>query len=168
VHDHANGQAQKFVNLAHPLGVALGQIIVHRDHVNAVPGKGIQIARQRGDQRLAFAGLHFRDLALVQHHAADELHVEVPHIQLPATGFADYGKRLGKKLVQDFLFSGDAFVGVFNAFKRRGNPLAELDRLRPQLFVRELLHFGLKRIDRADTRNEALDHALVAGPEYLR
>ena len=45
----------------------------------------IEIDRKRRHQRLAFAGLHLRDAALVQDHAADELNVEVP---LPQVRFA--------------------------------------------------------------------------------
>ena len=59
VDDDAHRQPQKLVDLAHPLGIALGQVVVHRDHVHAVPRQRIQIAGQRGHQRFAFAGLHF-------------------------------------------------------------------------------------------------------------
>ncbi len=88
---------------AHPLRVALGQVVVDGDHVHAVAGERVQIHGQGGDQRLAFAGLHFRDPALVQHHAADELHVEVPHVERAASGFADDRKGFGQNFVEDFL-----------------------------------------------------------------
>ena len=77
VHDGAGGESEEAVDLAHPFGVSLGEIVVDGDHVHAAPGEGIEIDRQRGDQGLAFAGLHLGDLALVQDHAADELHVEM-------------------------------------------------------------------------------------------
>ena len=44
-------------------------------------GQRIQISGQRGDQRFAFAGFHFGDVAFVQHHAADQLHVKMAHFQ---------------------------------------------------------------------------------------
>ena len=44
VHDHAHRQPQKLVDLAHPLGVALGQVVVHRDHVHAMTQQRIQVA----------------------------------------------------------------------------------------------------------------------------
>ncbi len=71
VDDNADGEAEELVNLAHPLGVALGQIVVDGDYVNAVAGEGVEVAGEGGDERFAFAGLHFRDLAGMQHHAAD-------------------------------------------------------------------------------------------------
>ena len=58
VHDHADREAQEAVELAHPLGVALGQIVVDRDHVHATPAERVQINRKRCDQSLALAGLH--------------------------------------------------------------------------------------------------------------
>ena len=68
---------EELVDLAHPLRVALSEVVVDGDDVHARAGERVEIDRQRGDQRLALAGLHLGDLALVQHHAADELHVEV-------------------------------------------------------------------------------------------
>ena len=113
VHDHPHRQPEELVDLPHPLGVAFRQIIVHRHHVNAVPGQRVQIARQRRHQRLAFAGLHFGNLALVQHHAADQLHVKVPHVHRAPSRLAHHCKRLGQNLVQSLLFRLDP--GLFVA-----------------------------------------------------
>ena len=66
-------------------------------------GQRIQVAGQRGHQRLAFAGLHLGDLALVQHHAADQLHVEVAHLHGAPAGLAHHRKGLGQNLVQRLL-----------------------------------------------------------------
>ena len=68
---------RKLVDLAHPFGVAAGEVVVDRDDVDALAGERVEIDRQRGDQRLAFAGPHLGDGALVQHHAADQLDVEM-------------------------------------------------------------------------------------------
>ena len=38
---HADGKAEEFVDLAHPLGVALGEIVVDRDDVNALASKRV-------------------------------------------------------------------------------------------------------------------------------
>ena len=46
VHDDADGQAEELVDLAHPLGVAAGEVIVDGDDVNAFAGERIQIDRQ--------------------------------------------------------------------------------------------------------------------------
>ena len=78
VDDDADLEAEEIVDLPHPFGIALGEVVVHRHHVHAAPGERVQIDRQRRHQRLAFAGLHLRDAALVQDHAADELDVEMP------------------------------------------------------------------------------------------
>ena len=68
---------RKRIDLAHPVGVALGEIVVDGDDVDALAGEGVEIDGQRGDEGLAFARLHLGDLAFVQNHAADELHVEM-------------------------------------------------------------------------------------------
>ena len=77
VHDDADREAEETVDLAHPFGVAAGEVVVDRDDVHALAGKRVEIDRQRRHQRLAFTGPHLGDGALVQHHAADELHVEM-------------------------------------------------------------------------------------------
>ena len=97
---HAGGQAQEAVDLAHPLGVALGQVVVDRDDVHALAGERVQIDRQGGDQRLAFAGLHLGDLAVVQHHAADQLHVEMAQAEHALGGLAHHGEGFGQQVVQ--------------------------------------------------------------------
>ena len=99
--------------MAHPLRVAAGQVVVDGDQVGAAAGQRVEIQRQGGDEGLAFAGGHLGDLALVQHHAADELHVVRHHVpnQLvpgdldggahqPAARLAHGGERLRQQLVQ--------------------------------------------------------------------
>ena len=55
----ADAQAQKVVKLAHPLGVAIGQIVIDGDDVNAFASQGVEIDRHGRGQGLAFAGSHF-------------------------------------------------------------------------------------------------------------
>ncbi len=59
VHNYANREAEKAIELAHPFGIAFRQIIVDRDHVHAAPAERVEIYRKRRDQGFAFAGLHF-------------------------------------------------------------------------------------------------------------
>ena len=77
VHDHADREPEELVDLPHPLGVALGEVVVDGDDMDAAAGERVEIDRQRRHQRLALAGLHLGDPALVQDHAADQLHVEM-------------------------------------------------------------------------------------------
>ena len=92
--DDADAHAQKPVDAPHPLGVAAREIVVHRDHVHALAGERVEIGGERRDERFALARLHLGDLAGVQHHAADQLHVEMPHVQHALARLADDSKRL--------------------------------------------------------------------------
>ena len=103
VHDHSDRQTEEAIQPAHPLRVAFRQIVVDRNHVHAATAQRIEIYRKGCDQRFAFAGLHFRNRALMQDHSADQLHVEVPHVQNTAPGLADHRKRLDQDFVQHFL-----------------------------------------------------------------
>ncbi len=168
MHNHADGQPQELVDLAHPLGIALGQIVVDRDHMHAMAGQCIQIAGQRGHQRLAFAGPHFGNLALMQHHAANQLHVKVAHAQHSPAGLAHHGKGLRQQRIQRRLLGYLARLGLGHAGQLRGNPLAKLRRLGPQLLIRQGLHLGLKSAYARHHRHHALDGAIIAGTKYLR
>ena len=108
VDDDADTEAEEAVDLAHPLGVALGEVVVDGDDVDAVAGEGVEVAGKGRDEGLAFAGLHLGDLALVEGHAADHLDVEVAHADDAAAGFANDGEGLGEELVEDGFFGGDA------------------------------------------------------------
>ena len=80
VHNHAHRQAEKAVQFSHPLRVALSQVIIDGHDMDAASAQGVQIHRKSGDQCFALAGLHLRDRTFVQHHAADQLHVKMPHV----------------------------------------------------------------------------------------
>ncbi len=82
--------------------------------MHALAGQGVQVHRQGRDQGLALAGAHFGNLALVQHHAADQLHVEMPHVQSAPAGFAHHRKGLRQQRVEFFALSQTAleFVGL--------------------------------------------------------
>ena len=71
-------------------------------------------------------------LAAVQHHAADELHVEVPHVQHAAAGLAHDGERLGQQVVERLAV---------------GDPRRNSAVLRAQLLVGERLDRRLERVD---------------------
>ncbi len=100
MHDDADGEAEELVNAAHPLGVAFGEIVVDGDDVDAFAVERVQVNGQGGDQRLTFTGPHFGDLAVVQDVAADQLHVEMTHIEDAAAGFAGDGEGFDQQVVK--------------------------------------------------------------------
>jgi len=68
--------------------------------MNAASRERVEIDGGGGDEGLAFAGLHLGDLALMQHHAAHQLDIEMALAQGPARGLADRGKGVGQEVVQ--------------------------------------------------------------------
>ena len=129
VHDAADGQAEELVDAAHPFRVALGEVVVDGDDVDAALRQRIEVDGERGDQRLALAGLHLGDLALVQHHAADHLHVEMALAERALGRLAHGGEGRDQQVLE---------IGAV------GELLAEHLRARPQLGVGELLQLRLQ------------------------
>ena len=118
--------------------------------VRAFAFEGVQVEGQRGDQRLAFAGLHFGDLAFVQDHAADQLDVEVALAER-ALGSLTAGREGGNQdVVQRLAF---------------GELLLEVLRAGPQGLVRQALKLLLQRVDLGHARHIVLDAALVGRAE---
>ena len=70
--------------------------------MHRVTGEGVEVGGQRRHQGLALPGSHLRNLALVEGHAADQLHVEMAHAKHSFTRFPGDRKRLGQYLVQTF------------------------------------------------------------------
>ena len=133
--EQTDGHAKVLVDAAHPLGVALGQVIVDGNDVHALAGDGVEVTGQGGDEGLAFAGLHLGDMPLVQRHGADELHIEVTHAHGALGSLAHGGKSLGQHIVERLA------VGI---------ALAELIGLAAELLLGHLLKLGLKTVDLVD------------------
>ena len=95
--DHADGHAERLVDRPHPLGVAAGEVVVHRDQVDALAGQRVQVDRQRRDERLALTRAHLGDRALVQHRPAEQLHVEVAHPERALRRLADRANASGRR-----------------------------------------------------------------------
>ena len=91
--DDAGAQPEEPVELAHPLRVATCEVIVDRHDMDPLALETVQVAGERGDQRLALAGFHLGDFALVEHDAADELDVVVPHSKNALACLAGHGIR---------------------------------------------------------------------------
>ena len=77
------------VELAHPLGIAPSQVVIDRHNVHATSRQRVEISRESRDQGLTLPGTHFSNLALMKHDPANELHVEVTHLQYPAPRLPD-------------------------------------------------------------------------------
>ena len=148
--DLADRKTEPVVEAAHPVRVAGGKVIVDGHDVAALAGKGVEVHGERGGECLAFARAHFSDLAVVENHCADELHVEVAHAEHAHGGFTNHGKSFGEELV---------------GRRALGDAVAEFLRLGLQLFVRERLHGGLELVDGIALAAILLDQAVVATTE---
>jgi hypothetical protein len=150
--DHADGQPERLVDRAHPLGVAAREVVVHRHQVHALRRQCVQVERQRGGQRLALAGAHLGDRALVQHRPTEQLHVEVAHAERALGRLAHAGERLGQQVVER--------LALFE-------PSAELGGLLAELVVGQRLELIFKRIDVAYGGLEAAQGLALARPKQL-
>ena len=137
--DERDGQPEPLEDAAVPLGVALGEVVVDGDEVHALAElrpscvvdrrQRVEVEREARDERLALAGLHLGDVALVEDDPAHQLHVEHALVRFAQARLADGGVGLEEQLVQVFAVR---------------EPLAELDRLRAQLVVGERAELGLE------------------------
>jgi hypothetical protein len=148
----ADGEAEKTMQSPHPLGVAIGQVVVDRDHVDAVAGKRIQVGGQRCHQRLALTGPHLGDLAIVQDHAADQLNIEVTHAERALAGLANDGKSLRQQRIQRFAL---------------GHPGLEFSGLAAQRLVGQRADPRLQGVDLAHHLRVLLDQPIIAAAENL-
>ena len=147
---HPDRESEETVDAAHPVGVAARQVIVYRDDVHAQTRQRIQIGRQRCHQGLTFAGTHLGNLAGVQNHAANQLHVEMAHIEHALSRFAHHGKGLGQQAVQHLAL---------------GQPRLELRGLGAQRLVRQRGNCRLQHIDALHGLAVTLDEPVVTGAE---
>ena len=134
--DVAGRDAEGLVDRQHPFAVAAGEVVVDGDDVDALAFQRVEVGRQRGDERLAFAGDHFGDVAAVQDDAADHLHVEVPHVLGAVGGLAAGGERFGQQIVERLAV---------------GESLAKLRRQRLQFGVAQGLHCRFQLVDLASS-----------------
>ena len=116
--DDAHREAQKCVDLPHPGGVAPGEIVVHGDHMHAIARQRVEVGRQRRNQGLALARSHFGDRALMEHHAADQLHIEMALPQGALGGLAHCCEGGDEQFVEGAA-SGDLGAEVLRAGAQR-------------------------------------------------
>ncbi len=89
---------------------------------------------------------------MVQHHAADQLHIEVAHVDEAASGFAHGGERGNQKVVER---------GAVRQL------LAEGRGLPGQFLIAQRLHLRLQSVDGFDDRHHRLHVARVLGAKHL-
>ena len=156
------------MELAHPVGVERGEIVVHGDEVHAPAGERVEVRRQRGDERLALAGLHLGDPAEVQRRAAHELDVEVTLAEHPAGPLAHGREGRREQVVQEVDHELFAVLGVPALGPGPVDLGAELVGAGPELVVAEPLDLGLERVDLGNDRLDRLEAAALTGVEDLR
>ncbi len=140
------------MDLSHPLRVALYQIVIDRHHVHALSRQGVQIGGQCHHQRLSFTGTHLRDASLMENNAADELYLEVFHVQHAPGGLPHRGIGLGEQVVKRLPLR---------------QPLFEFRCLRFQLFIGQLHHLRPQRLDLFYQGRDPLQFSLAVGAKYL-
>ena len=115
--DAVHRKAVEFVHGPHPLRVAAGEVVVHRNDVYALAGQRVQKYRECSHERLTLARRHLGDTPLVKHDAAEKLHVVVYHV--PRHGVASCYPTVGI----------DGLVALYrNEILRGGQVAVELRR----------------------------------------
>ncbi len=186
--DNADRHAEKVVQRSVPSSIASGQVVVDGDQMRPASLERVEVEGERRDEGLAFAGLHLRDASLVQHDAADQLHIEVAHVEGPFGCLANHRKGLRKEIVEG---AGALKVALVLLRPREGlllallgqsggerlpvadvaagdpEPLPELSRLVLELLIGERGHIGLEVVDERDDAFIALDFTPHRVPEDL-
>ena len=108
-----DAQAEELEQRTVVFGVTLRQIVVDGHDVHAAAAQGVQVGRQRRGQGFTFTGAHLGDAAVIQHHAAQQLHVEVTHAEHAFTRLTHYGEGFRDQAFQRFalLQARAEFVG---------------------------------------------------------
>ena len=152
VYDQAHGKAEEAVHLAHPLRVALGEVVVDRHDMDALARQRVQIGRERRDKGLALTGLHLGDAPLMQHDAADELHAVRAQAEHAVGRLAHRRERLGQDVVERLAVC---------------QPLLERGGLGLQLGVRQRLILIGQRLDLIGDRVDGFQLPLAVSTKNL-
>ena len=98
----SDGDSQQIIHRSHPISVALCQIIVDSNDMNAFTAQRIEVRRRYARQRLSFTGLHFGDLSVVQDDSAHQLNVVMAFAEFAPRRFPNQGKRFRQQGIQRF------------------------------------------------------------------
>ena len=83
-----------------PGGVTTGQVVVHRDQVDALACKSVEKDGGHGGEGLALTGAHLGDLALMEDDAADHLNVVGPLADAAGSHLAGSSEGFREEVVQ--------------------------------------------------------------------
>ena len=78
--------------------------------MDALVGERVKADGERCRQRLAFPGLHLSDVAAVKYHAADQLNVEVAHVEEATASLTDDREAFGQHAVERLALLANAFA----------------------------------------------------------
>ncbi len=151
VEDHAGVHADEAEDAAHEIALVLREVVVGRHDVHTTTGQGVQVRRCGGDEGLALAGLHLRDVAQVQRGPTHDLDVEVSEPEGAPRRLPHGGEGLGEQLVQR---------GTV------GQPRTEPVGLGAELGVGQRDEVVLDRVDLVAQTDERLDDLAFAHPEH--
>src|SRR6266404_4346799 len=102
----------------------------------------------------------------MQDHAADQLHIKMPHVQEAAACFADESERRHNYRLQSLLHqsakSGFTSISVLQLFLHLR---AQFREARLETFVAQRAHSSFLRVDLRDHRLQFFDVALVLGAD---
>ncbi|MNH01981.1 hypothetical protein D3C79_612070 [compost metagenome] len=142
-----HAQPQELEQRTVVFGVTLGQVVVDGNHVHATAAQGVQIGRQGCGQGFTFTGTHLGDTAVVEHHPAQQLYVEVTHAEDSLTGLTHYGEGFRDQAFQHFAL-----------FQTR----AEFIGLGLQFAIRQFFHVWFHTVDHLNRFAHAAQGTIVA------
>ncbi len=141
------------MQLAHPLRVPGGQVVVDGHHVDALASQGVQIDGKSADEGLSLTRLHLGDPPEVQRHATHQLGIEVPLTQHPPGCLPDQGEGLDEDVLQAL-----PLVEALAKHVSHGS----------ELFVRARLHLRLEGVDQWHQLGETTDFFAFTGAKDFR
>ncbi len=100
--DDPHGHPQRRIQWSHQFRIATSQVIVDCRQMSSLTLECGQIHRQGCRERFAFAGLHLDNGSMMNGRSAQNLHVEVSHVQLAPPRLAYKGKCFDKQLIKWF------------------------------------------------------------------
>ena len=139
VYDKSDLESHVLIELAHPLGVAAGKVVVDGYDVNAVARERVEVRGQGRNEGFTFTCFHLGDTSLVEHDAAEHLYGEVLHSEHSPARLAACRERVGKNIV--------GRLAVCEAFLEKRRLVLEL----------ALAHCGILALKRENLVSDGLD-----------